>query len=123
MNLPEYYTIGMYKSKFVLSPYSECLLAVTSRNAPKSFAMKIYLGSTSCILSLHNEKNHSIKHGGGDIAKYRDPINMSCETPEDGHKFWVREPGGNTDQGPEAALSMMQHSLRQEATSSQCLHL
>ena len=57
---------------------------------------------------MHNEKNHSIKHGGGDIAKYGDPINMSCDAPEDGHKFWVKEPGGNTNQGPEAALSMME---------------
>jgi hypothetical protein len=63
---------------------------------------------------MHTEKNHSIKHGGGDKAKYGryygDPINMSCDL-EDGHKFWVKEPGGNTNQGPEAALSMMQHSL------------
>ncbi len=42
---------------------------------------------------MHNEKNHGLKHGGGDIAKYADPINMSCEAPEDGHKFWVKEPG------------------------------
>ena len=58
---------------------------------------------------MHNEKNHSIKHGGGDtsIAKYGDPINMSCDAPEDDHKFWVMEPGGNTNQGPEAALSMI----------------
>jgi hypothetical protein len=69
---------------------------------------------------MHNEKNHSIKHGGGDIAKYGDPINMSCDAPEDGHKFWVKEPGGNTNQGPEAALSMMQHSLRKEASALLC---
>jgi hypothetical protein len=37
---------------------------------------------------------------------------MSCDAPEDGHKFWVKEPGDNTNQGPEAALIMMQHSLR-----------
>ncbi len=54
---------------------------------------------------MHNEKYHSIKHSGGDVAKYADIINMSCEAPEDGHKFWVKEPGGNTDQGPEAALT------------------
>ena len=69
---------------------------------------------------MHNEKNHSIKHGGGDIAKYGDPINMSCEAPEDGHKFWVKEPGGNTNQGPAAALSMIQHSLRKEASALLC---
>ena len=69
---------------------------------------------------MHNEKNHSLKHGGGDIAKYGDPINMSCDAPEDGHKFWVKEPGGNTNQGPEAALSMMMHSLRKEASALLC---
>ncbi len=45
---------------------------------------------------MHNEKNHSIKHGGGDVAKYADITNMSCETREDGHKFWIKESGGNT---------------------------
>ena len=71
---------------------------------------------------MHNEKYYSIKHGGGDIAKYGDFINMRCETetPEDGHKFWVKKPGGNTNQGPEAALSMMQHSLRKEASALLC---
>ena len=66
---------------------------------------------------MHNEKNHSIKHGGGDVAKYADIINMSCEAPEDGHKFWIKEPGGNTNQGPEAALTMMHHSLWKEAST------
>ena len=70
---------------------------------------------------MHKEKNHSIKHGGGDIAtgKYGDIINMSCETH--GHKFWVKELGGKTNQGPEAALSMMQHSLRKEASALRVL--
>jgi hypothetical protein len=36
---------------------------------------------------MHNEKNHRIKHGGGDVAKYADIINMSYEAPEDGHNF------------------------------------
>jgi hypothetical protein len=31
---------------------------------------------------MHNEKNHSIKHGGRNVAKYGDLINMSCEAPE-----------------------------------------
>jgi hypothetical protein len=69
---------------------------------------------------IHNEKNHSIKHGGGDVAKYADIINMSCDAPEDGHKFWIKEPGGNTNQGPEAALTMMNHSLRKEASALLC---
>eukprot|EP00291_Cryptomonas_curvata_P023027 CAMPEP_0172172188 /NCGR_PEP_ID=MMETSP1050-20130122/12303_1 /TAXON_ID=233186 /ORGANISM="Cryptomonas curvata, Strain CCAP979/52" /LENGTH=48 /DNA_ID= /DNA_START= /DNA_END= /DNA_ORIENTATION= len=45
---------------------------------------------------------------------------MSWETPEDAHKFWVKEPGGNTNQGPEAALSMMQQALRKEASALPC---
>jgi hypothetical protein len=69
---------------------------------------------------MHNEKNHNIKHGGGDIAMYADIINMSCEAPEDGHKFWIQEPGGNTNQEPEAALTMMNHSLRKEASALLC---
>jgi hypothetical protein len=60
---------------------------------------------------MHNEKNHSIKHGGGDVAKYADIINMSCEAREDGHK---------SNQGPEAALTMMNHSLRKEASALLC---
>ena len=36
------------------------------------------------------------------------------------NKFWVKEPGGNTNQGPEAALSMMMHSLRKEASALLC---
>ncbi len=69
---------------------------------------------------MHNEQNHSFKNGFGDIAKYGDPINMSCDASEDGHKFWVKEPGGNTNQGPDAALSMMQHSPRKEASALLC---
>ncbi len=49
---------------------------------------------------MDNEKNHSIVHGGNDIAKYADVINMSCETSEDAHKFWIKEPGG-----PDAVLT------------------
>ena len=53
---------------------------------------------------MHNqlEKNHSIKHGDGNVAKCADIINMSCK---DGHKFCIKEPGGNTHQpeGPKAA--------------------
>ncbi len=43
--------------------------------------------------TMHNEKNHSIKHGGGDVAKYADIINMSCDASGGGHKFWP--PGGS----------------------------
>ncbi len=66
---------------------------------------------------MHNEKNHSINHGVGDAAEYADIINMSCEPPEDGHKFWIRDPAGNTNQGPEAALTMMNHSLQKDASA------
>jgi hypothetical protein len=91
-------------------------LPVTSRNAPKFFPYENLLGFNI----MHNEKNHSLEHGGGHIAKYGDPINMSCDAPEDGHKFWVKEPGGNTNQVPEAALSMIMHSLRKEASALLC---
>ena len=72
---------------------------------------------------MHNEKNHSIVHGGGDIAKWGDLINMSCEAPETGHKFWIKEPGGCTNQGPAAAaltVIMMNHALRKEASELLC---
>ncbi len=66
---------------------------------------------------MHNEKNQSIKHGERDVGKYGYIINMSCDVPEDGHTFCIKEPGGNTNQGPEAALTMMHHSLRKEASA------
>ena len=66
---------------------------------------------------MDNEKNHSMKHGGNDIAKYGDLINMSCDTPEEAHKYWIKEPGGCTNQGPRAALTMMNHALRKEASA------
>ena len=69
---------------------------------------------------MHNEKNHSMKHGGGDIAKWADLINMSCEAPETGHKLHIKEPGGCTNQGPAAALTMMNHTLRKEASEFLC---
>jgi hypothetical protein len=39
---------------------------------------------------LHNAKNHSIVHGAPDIARWANLINMSCEAPETGHKFWIK---------------------------------
>jgi hypothetical protein len=68
---------------------------------------------------MHNEKNHSIKHGGGDLAKYDDIINMSCDSPEDGNKSWVKEPGGKTNQGG-LKLQTMNHSLWKEASALLC---
>ncbi len=55
-----------------------------------------------------------------EIAKYADIINMSCNAPEDGHIFWIKEPGGNRNQGPEATLTMMHHSLWKEASALLC---
>ncbi len=51
------------------------------------------------------------------MAKYADIINMRCDASEDGHKFWIKEPGGNTKQGTEAALTMMHHLLWKEASA------
>jgi hypothetical protein len=45
---------------------------------------------------------------------------MSAEAPETGHKFWIKEPGGNTNQGPKAALTMMNHMLNKEASQLLC---
>ena len=57
---------------------------------------------------------------GGDVANYADIINMSCDAPEDGHKFWIKKPSGNANQGPEAAFTMMHHSLRKEGSALLC---
>ncbi len=65
-------------------------------------------------------KNDSIVHGGNDNTKYADVIKMSCETPEDAHKLRIKEPGGCTNQGPDAALTMMNDALRKEASVLLC---
>ena len=65
-------------------------------------------------------KNHSIKHTPGDVARYCDAINISCEAPEEAHKDWVKKQGVCTNQGPEVQLSMMLHTLRKEASSLLC---
>jgi hypothetical protein len=69
---------------------------------------------------MHNEKNHSIVHVSGDIARWGDIINMSCGAPETGNKFWIKEQEGCTNQGPATALAMMNHSLRKEASELLC---
>ena len=56
----------------------------------------------------------------GRCSKVSDIINMSCDASEDGHKFWIKESGGNTNQGPEAALTMMHHSLWKEDSALFC---
>ena len=65
-------------------------------------------------------KNHSIRHTPGDVARYFDAINVSCDAPEEEHKLWVKEQGVCTNQGPQAQLSMMLHSLHKEASALLC---
>jgi hypothetical protein len=66
-------------------------------------------------------KNHSIRHDTpGDVARYCDAINVSCDAPEEEHKLWVKEQGVCTNQGPQAQLSMMLHSLHKEASALLC---
>ena len=65
-------------------------------------------------------KNHSIIHTPGDVGRYCNAINVSCDPPEDAHKIWVKEQAGGTNQGPQAQLSMMLHSLRKEASALLC---
>jgi hypothetical protein len=65
-------------------------------------------------------KNHSIIHTPGDVTRYCDAINISCDPPEEAHKTWVKEQGLCTNQGPQVQLSMMLHSLHKEASSLLC---
>ena len=65
-------------------------------------------------------KNHSIRHTPGDIVRYCDAINVSCDAPEEAHKLWVKEQGVCTNQGPQAQLGMMLHSLHKEASALLC---
>lgn len=65
-------------------------------------------------------KNHSIRHTPGDVARFCDAINVSCDAPEEAHKKWVKEQGVCTNQGPQVQLTMMLHSLRKEASSLLC---
>jgi hypothetical protein len=65
-------------------------------------------------------KNHSIRHTPGDVALYFDDINVSCDALEEVHKLWVNEQGVCTNQGPQAQLSMMLHSLHKEASALLC---
>ncbi len=61
-----------------------------------------------------------MRHGAGDIVRYGNSINMSCEAPETGHKDWNKGQGGKTNQGPALQLSMMLHTLRKEASAMLC---
>lgn len=63
---------------------------------------------------------HSIKHAPNDVLRWGDLINMSCEPPETGHKLWVKQQGGKTNQGTAVQRSMMTHTLRKEASALCC---
>ena len=67
-----------------------------------------------------NEKNHSILHCGDTTANWGDSINMSGEAPETGHKKWIKEQGGQTNQKDSSQVTMMTHSLRKEAAADLC---
>ncbi len=95
------------------------VLSVTLTSARKSFLVKTEMDSTSWTTRKITASS-SDKHGGNDMAKYADIINMSCEMPGDAHKFWIKEPAGCKNQGPEAALTMMHHALRKVASALLC---
>ena len=63
---------------------------------------------------------HSIKHVPSDIVKWGNTENTSCEGPETNHKFWVKTQGGKTNQGQTANKTMMNHTLRKEASALLC---
>ena len=69
---------------------------------------------------MATEKNHSMRHGAGDIVRYGNSINMSCEAPETGHKDWIKGQGGKTNQGPAVQLSMMLHTVPHPSKRGQC---
>ena len=71
-------------------------------------------------LIMDTEKAHSIKHCHVDVIHFGNPINCSCDGPEGGHKKWVKQQGAKTNQGPFAALTMMQHSHNKEASELRC---
>ena len=47
-------------------------------------------------------------------------MNACCEAPEKAHTLWVKGQGGNTNQGPAAALTMMRHTVNKEASQMLC---
>ncbi len=69
---------------------------------------------------MATEKNHSVRHNPGDVARYCDAINVSWDAPGEAHKLWDKEQGVCTNQGPQAQLSMMLHSLHKEASALLC---
>ena len=69
---------------------------------------------------MDTEKVHGIKHCGVEITSVSNPLNASCDGPEGGHKLWIKGQGGNTNQGPGAALTMMRHSIYKQASQLLC---
>jgi hypothetical protein len=69
---------------------------------------------------MATEKVHSLIHVPNDIARFGHYLNYCCEAPEKGHRLWVGLQGAKTNQGPEAQLTMMLHSLRKECSALVC---
>ena len=71
-------------------------------------------------LIIATEKMHSIKHAQHDIIRWADPENTSCDGPETNHKKWIKGQGGKTNQSETSNKTMMNHSLRKEASALLC---
>ena len=73
-------------------------------------------------ISVATEKMHNIIHAPNNIILWADPEpeNMSCEGPETNHKKWVKGQGGKTNQSETSNKTMMNHSLRKEASALLC---
>ena len=69
---------------------------------------------------MDTEKAHSVKHSHIDVLGFANPLNCSCDGPEGGHKRWVKLQGAKTNQGDTSALTMMEHTLRKEASELLC---
>jgi len=69
---------------------------------------------------MDTEKVHSIQHCGIEITSLANPLNASAKGPEGGHTLWIRGHGANTKHGPEAARTMLQHSVKKEASQLLC---
>ncbi len=65
-------------------------------------------------------KSRSILHTPGDVARYCDAINPSCDPPETVHKKWFKGQGMCTNQEDQEQLAMMIYSLHREASSLLC---
>ena len=69
---------------------------------------------------VDNEKVHLIQHCGIETTSLANPLNARAEGPEGGHKLWIKGQGVDTNQGPEAAWTMLQHSINKEAAQLLC---